>query len=167
MPSSTHQQNAIKMAFCWQADYGPTWCFVVFQVIQTSTAKEPYSFVILQRGIRTHCPASGSVHSVNSEYLKGNKFPNLMCCLIYRRIPRYINKSPEKSVIEIHRLLMLEEMNTSAWILRVDNHFSVPKDLILFLSKQSLQTHFILVFAVCQSTHLLKNQEMIPIYPKC
>ena len=53
-PSSARQQNAIKMAFRWHADDGPTldaaimlaWQICDFQGIRTSIAKKPYIFVI-------------------------------------------------------------------------------------------------------------------------
>ena len=39
------------MAFCWQADDGPTLnTGLVFQGIRTSIAKKPYIFVIFQGG---------------------------------------------------------------------------------------------------------------------
>ena len=52
--SSARQQNAIYMAFRLRADDGPTLnaglVAVILQGILTSTAKEPYIFVIIQVG---------------------------------------------------------------------------------------------------------------------
>ena len=59
--SSARQRNAIKMAFCWRADDGPTFnaCLVAlwfFQGIRTSIAKKPYFVIFQGEGVRTPCP---------------------------------------------------------------------------------------------------------------
>ena len=53
--SSTHQRNAISMAFRWRADVGPTLsaglvACVDFHGIRASNAKKSYTFVIFQGG---------------------------------------------------------------------------------------------------------------------
>ena len=70
-PSSTHQRNAISMAFRWRADVGPTLsaglvACVDFQGIRTSIAKKPYIFVIFQGGgSGPPVPHPGSAHEVS------------------------------------------------------------------------------------------------------
>ena len=52
-PSLARQQNAIKMAFRWQAGDGlrlNNGCFVIFQGVRNSSAKKPYIFVTFQGG---------------------------------------------------------------------------------------------------------------------
>ena len=61
-PSSTHQRNAISMAFRWRADVGPTLSVGLvacldFQGIRISIAKKPYIFVIFQGGGESGPPA--------------------------------------------------------------------------------------------------------------
>ena len=69
-PSFACQQNAMSIAFRWQADGGQTLnaglVAVLFQGIRTSIAKEPCSFAIYPgEGVRTPCPPpSGSAHGM-------------------------------------------------------------------------------------------------------
>ena len=53
-PLSVHQRNAIKMAFRWRADDGPTLnaglVAAIFQEIRTCIARKPCIFVIFQEG---------------------------------------------------------------------------------------------------------------------
>ena len=48
--SSTHQRNAIYMAFSWRTDDGWLGNFVIFQGILTCIGKKTYIFVIFSGG---------------------------------------------------------------------------------------------------------------------